>query len=225
LYQKLSPISKIICVCISKYPVTPHSVACISKYPHTQPPFVSVSASIQSLHTQVFLYQHSPNRHLYLYQHVSSVSTPKFFCISKYPQAQPSFVSVSASIHSPNPHCVCISQYPQPQTSLCWCQQVSAASTYSTPEVRALRKDQRQCLFEDEQVLKIANSNNSGYSYSNCLVQCRLENMDKLCQCSPYFYPTGGSLFVNLRGHIITRYCCETGHYRRFKASVTSLSV
>jgi hypothetical protein len=65
--------------------------------------------------------------------------------------------------------------------------------------VRALSKEQRQCLFEDEQTLKIANSNGSGYSYSNCLVQCRLENMDRLCQCAPYFYPTGGSLFVNLR--------------------------
>jgi len=108
---------------------------------------------------------------------------------------------------------------------LCLYQQVSAASTYSTPEVRALSKDQRQCLFEDEQALKIAQNNGSGYSYSNCLVQCRLENMDSLCQCAPYFYPTGGSLFVNLRGHIVTKYCCETGHHRRFRTSVTLLSV
>jgi hypothetical protein len=25
-------------------------------------------------------------------------------------------------------------------------------------------------------------------------VQCRLEHMDKLCQCAPYFYPVGGWL-------------------------------
>jgi Amiloride-sensitive sodium channel. len=82
-----------------------------------------------------------------------------------------------------------------------------------------LSKEQRQCLFEDEQTLKIANSNASGYSYSNCLVQCRLEHMDELCHCSPYFYPTGGSQFVDLTGHIVTKYCCEMGH------SVASLSV
>jgi amiloride-sensitive sodium channel len=75
---------------------------------------------------------------------------------------------------------------------LCLYQQVSAATTYSTTAVRALSKEQRQCLFEDEQVLRSADGNGSGYSYSNCLVQCRLEHMDKLCQCAPYFYPVGG---------------------------------
>ena len=224
LYHQVSIAPTLIFTFISKYPVSTLSFVCISKYPQPQTSFVFVSASIMYLHTQLSVSAsiHRPNRHLYLYQQVSRVSTSKYFCISKYPQIQPSFVTVSVSIHSPNTHCVCISQYPQPQTSLCWYQQVSAASTYSTADVRALRKDQRQCLFEDEQVLKIANKNSSGYSYSNCLVQCRLEHMDELCQCSPYFYPTGGSLFVNLRGHIITRYSCETGHYRRFKAFVTS---
>jgi hypothetical protein len=73
---------------------------------------------------------------------------------------------------------------------------VSAASTYSTREVRALSRQQRQCLFEDEQTL--GNSSNGtgtgtgGYSYSNCLVQCRVEHMDRLCHCAPYFYPSGG---------------------------------
>jgi hypothetical protein len=70
-------------------------------------------------------------------------------------------------------------------------QQVSAASTYSTPEVRTLSKQQRQCLFDDEQILNTGNGSSSGYSYSNCLVQCRLQHMDQLCQCAPYFYPTG----------------------------------
>ena len=215
LYQQISRTTALTGICISNYSQPPHSI-------------FFVSSSI-----------HSPNPHFYLYQQISCPSTPKFFCISKYPQAQPPFLSVSATILSlhtqvflyqqvstgPTLLCICISQYPQPQTSLCLYQQVSAASTYSTPEVRALKKEQRQCLFEDEQALKIANSKVSRYSYSNCLVQCRLEHMDKLCHCAPYFYPTGGSLFVDLRGHIITTYCCEFGHDRRFKASVTSHSV
>jgi hypothetical protein len=70
--------------------------------------------------------------------------------------------------------------------------QVSAASTYSTREVRALSREQRQCLFEDEQSLGNGSADAGSYSYSNCLVRCRMEHMNKLCQCAPYFYPTGG---------------------------------
>jgi hypothetical protein len=162
---------------------------------------VFVSANILSLYTQLSVSAsiHKPKSNLYLYQKVPSVSTPKF-CLYQPVSTAPNGI---------------VSAHPQ----------VSAASTYSTPEVRDLKKEQRQCLFEDEQALKIANSNGSGYSYSNCLVQCRLEHMNRLCQCAPYFYPTGESLLVNLRGHVMTKYCCETGHHRRFKASVTSRSV
>ncbi|KAJ9586858.1 hypothetical protein L9F63_019540 [Diploptera punctata] len=73
--------------------------------------------------------------------------------------------------------------------------QVSAASTYSTPEVRALKKQQRQCLFEDEHSEANMTTENShhqdDYTYSNCLIQCRMNYMDKLCHCAPYFFPTG----------------------------------
>jgi hypothetical protein len=77
------------------------------------------------------------------------------------------------------------------------CLQVSAASTYSTREVRALSREQRQCLFEDEQSLgnsgADADVDAGSYSYSNCLMRCRMDHMNKLCQCAPYFYPTGGA--------------------------------
>ncbi|XP_021941869.1 sodium channel protein Nach-like isoform X2 [Zootermopsis nevadensis] len=94
--------------------------------------------------------------------------------------------------------------------------QVSAASTYSTKEVRDLSRQQRQCLFEDEQSL--GNSSDStrpihgGYSYSNCLVQCRVEHMDRLCQCAPYFYPTGN----NTRLCGLTDVGCLADHRRVF---------
>ncbi|XP_069675732.1 sodium channel protein Nach-like [Periplaneta americana] len=74
--------------------------------------------------------------------------------------------------------------------------QVSAASTYSTTEVRALSKEQRQCLFEDEQTLGYDTGESGDYSYSNCLIQCRMKHMADLCRCVPYFYPTG--VFNNL---------------------------
>ncbi|PSN58038.1 hypothetical protein C0J52_02048 [Blattella germanica] len=79
--------------------------------------------------------------------------------------------------------------------------QVSAASTYSTPEVRGLKKEQRQCLFEDEHFTTNTTNNNDTahgeYSYSNCLIQCRMNYMNKLCHCAPYFFPIG--IFNNLQ--------------------------
>jgi len=129
LYQQVSITTNLICVCISKYPVPPHSVVCISKYPQTQKQFVSVSTSIQCLHTHVFLYQQvstAPtailsisasiqclHTQVFLYQQVSTGPTLLYICISQYPQPQPSLylyqpvstapnriVSVSAGISS-----------------------------------------------------------------------------------------------------------------------------
>jgi hypothetical protein len=182
------------------YSIYAHCVY-ISRYPQPPPSFVSVSASIQTL-----------NLKFCLYQQVYTASTLICVCISKYPQPAHPILSVSAGIRSPHPHLylcqqvsrasifnfICISKYQQPLCSWCLYQQVSAASTYSTSEVRALSKEQRQCLFDDEQTLRSASGNGSGYSYSNCLVQCRLQHMHRLCHCAPYFYPTGGSHFVGL---------------------------
>nr|CAD7403909.1 unnamed protein product [Timema cristinae] len=72
--------------------------------------------------------------------------------------------------------------------------QVSAAATYSTSNVRLLSTSQRQCLFKDERHLNMSLENtNSTYSYSNCLIKCRLEHMERLCNCTPYFYPDTGN--------------------------------
>ncbi|XP_033609232.1 sodium channel protein Nach [Cryptotermes secundus] len=90
--------------------------------------------------------------------------------------------------------------------------QVSAAATYSTREVRALSKEQRQCLFEDEQSLGNSSGDAGGYSYSNCLVHCRMEHMNKLCHCAPYFYPTGND--TKLCG--LTDVACLADHRRVF---------
>ena len=195
MYQQVSAAPTLICICIIRYP-------------HPSPLFVRVSADIRS-----------PDTHLYLYQQVFAFLTLICTCISRYPQPRHSFVSISSGIRIPHHYlyvyqqvcaaftliCISISRYPHPlllfvrvstgirglHTHLYLYQQVSAASTYSTPEVRTLSKQQRQCLFEDEQILNTGNDSSSGYSYSNCLVQCRLQHMDELCQCAPYFYPTG----------------------------------
>ncbi|XP_069684681.1 sodium channel protein Nach-like [Periplaneta americana] len=90
--------------------------------------------------------------------------------------------------------------------------QVSAASTYSTKEVRALSREQRQCLFEDEQTLGYDTGESGDYSYSNCLIQCRMKHMADLCRCVPYFFPTGND--TSLCG--LTEVACLADHRRVF---------
>lgn len=62
-------------------------------------------------------------------------------------------------------------------------------TTYSTPEVRSLAPDVRQCYFHDEHKLNYMQR----YSHINCLSECRTEIAYRLCGCVPYFLPNNGS--------------------------------
>lgn len=46
---------------------------------------------------------------------------------------------------------------------------------------------QRKCLFRDEYAKEFMNM----YSYSACLVKCRIQSVQSLCKCTPYFFPSG----------------------------------
>lgn len=65
-------------------------------------------------------------------------------------------------------------------------------TTYSTPEVRRLTPESRNCYFADEHKLSYFQR----YSQLNCLAECRAEMASRLCGCVPYFLPNNGSYRV-----------------------------
>ncbi|XP_068081669.1 sodium channel protein Nach [Anabrus simplex] len=56
--------------------------------------------------------------------------------------------------------------------------------TYTTPETRQLTIRQRRCIFPDE----IPLDTDIVYTYSACMIQCRMRLARKLCGCVPPFY-------------------------------------
>ncbi|XP_049863648.1 sodium channel protein Nach-like [Schistocerca gregaria] len=102
-----------------------------------------------------------------------------------------SFYGVQVLVHSPQDYPDISARgliiAPQKEAFL----QITAESTYSTPAVRTLNIDQRQCLFEDESG-ENRNLGRARYSYGNCVVYCRMEHLRKICNCTPYFYPSTG---------------------------------
>ncbi|XP_044732088.1 sodium channel protein Nach-like [Chrysoperla carnea] len=55
----------------------------------------------------------------------------------------------------------------------------------SSSDVRSFKKSQRRCIFDDEMKLNISYE----YSYKSCLTECRIREINRLCQCNPYYYP------------------------------------
>ncbi|XP_072929568.1 sodium channel protein Nach-like [Epargyreus clarus] len=56
----------------------------------------------------------------------------------------------------------------------------------ATREVRKYPYSTRKCLFHDESKKKFSWM----YSYSACIVNCRIRTVQSLCKCTPYFLPT-----------------------------------
>lgn len=56
--------------------------------------------------------------------------------------------------------------------------------TYTTEGARQLSIRQRKCVFPDE--IKLVTSNE--YSFSACMIQCRMDASKRLCGCIPWFY-------------------------------------
>ncbi|KAK4879502.1 hypothetical protein RN001_007648 [Aquatica leii] len=55
---------------------------------------------------------------------------------------------------------------------------------YSVDEIRKYPVHLRNCMFHDERLTVFGN-----YSYSNCLVECRMASIFALCECIPFFMP------------------------------------
>lgn len=56
--------------------------------------------------------------------------------------------------------------------------------TYTTEGARQLTIKQRKCVFPDE----IPLITNTFYTFSACMIQCRMDASKKLCGCIPWFY-------------------------------------
>lgn len=72
---------------------------------------------------------------------------------------------------------------------LVWMYQISkvffsSKHTYTTDDARQLSIKQRRCIFHDERKLVTHTS----YSYSACMIQCRMEKAREFCGCVPNFY-------------------------------------
>ncbi|XP_046752348.1 sodium channel protein Nach-like [Diprion similis] len=61
-----------------------------------------------------------------------------------------------------------------------------ATSFYSVPEVYRYSVEVRDCLFKDE----LAAIFGGHYSYSDCIMYCRIDDILDHCNCVPFFYPT-----------------------------------
>ncbi|XP_046433237.1 sodium channel protein Nach-like [Neodiprion fabricii] len=70
---------------------------------------------------------------------------------------------------------------PQTESSLT----LEATSFYSVPEVQHHSVEIRDCLFKDE----LAVTFGGHYSYSDCIMYCRISDILSHCNCVPYFYP------------------------------------
>lgn len=61
---------------------------------------------------------------------------------------------------------------------------VSPSVSESSRELGWMRPTIRNCFFTDERRLSITEV----YTQTNCLLECRLRTMVRMCQCLPYFY-------------------------------------
>lgn len=60
----------------------------------------------------------------------------------------------------------------------------NSKQTYTTEGARQLTIKQRKCVFPDEIPLKT----DYIYTFSACMIQCRMETSRRLCGCVPWFY-------------------------------------
>ncbi|KAL0869308.1 hypothetical protein ABMA27_007568 [Loxostege sticticalis] len=64
--------------------------------------------------------------------------------------------------------------------------ELQSVEQLATQEVRKYPARTRKCLFHDENTKKFGNL----YSYSACIVSCKIKTINTLCKCTPFFLPT-----------------------------------
>jgi hypothetical protein len=71
---------------------------------------------------------------------------------------------------------------------------LQATSVYAVPSVKSFDRKQRGCIFSSEFSVLFGDS----YSYSDCLMNCRIRSIHTLCRCLPFYFPVRG----NLHSHV-----------------------
>ncbi|XP_065212235.1 sodium channel protein Nach isoform X2 [Planococcus citri] len=74
---------------------------------------------------------------------------------------------------------------------------MSVRDIENEPELRLVEINQRNCRFPEENYLRVSDK----YSYSACLVDCRMQNQLKKCNCTSHLMPKADkSLHCNFEG-------------------------
>ncbi|KAL6447584.1 hypothetical protein ACFW04_000050 [Cataglyphis niger] len=71
---------------------------------------------------------------------------------------------------------------------------VSATSFFSTEIIENYPVNQRNCIFSEE--IRTTHSDTI-YTYSDCIVDCKIYDVIKCCNCRPFFYPRRGEKEFN----------------------------
>ncbi|XP_063233569.1 sodium channel protein Nach-like [Bacillus rossius redtenbacheri] len=66
---------------------------------------------------------------------------------------------------------------------------LQATSVYADASIKGFTLKQRGCLFKSELSQLFAGS----YSFSDCVISCRVRSIRTLCGCTPFFYPSLGA--------------------------------
>lgn len=64
---------------------------------------------------------------------------------------------------------------------------LEAIIAYSTTNVLPYSIDQRHCVFAEEM-----SSLRSSYTYSDCIVDCKIQDVLRICKCIPFYWPNRG---------------------------------
>lgn len=75
---------------------------------------------------------------------------------------------------------------------------ISMTVFYSTEAILDFPVEKRNCLFPKE---KSHEDDGAVYSYSNCILDCKIRDMQRNCGCRPFVYPRRGKR--NCKGYII----------------------
>ncbi|EZA49292.1 Sodium channel protein Nach [Ooceraea biroi] len=66
---------------------------------------------------------------------------------------------------------------------------VTPASFFSTKDIEKFSFSKRKCVFPNEMRTRYSDTS---YTYSDCIVDCRLHDMQSLCGCRPFYFPRRG---------------------------------
>lgn len=64
---------------------------------------------------------------------------------------------------------------------------MTPTSFFSTDIIEKFSVNQRNCIFAEE-----IRTSGTTYTYSDCIVDCKINDVLELCNCRPFYYPRRG---------------------------------